>query len=109
MKRSTLFLAASLAASLACGANPTGGAVKHCYEVVDGNERTLIVIEEGSPQASVTIMDKGGGNAQKTLGRLEPGAFVYADGTRLLFDAETVRGSKGSLLDGIEGKATTCP
>jgi hypothetical protein len=109
MRRAPLALLGTLAASLACGALPSGATVKHCYEVVDGAERTLVVIEDGSPQASVTILDADGGNPQKTLGRLEAGAFVYADGTRLHFDAESVRGSAGSLLDGVVGKACPCP
>lgn len=103
--RTIVAVAALLA--LGCGGVPTGGTVKHCFEVVDGAERTWIIIEEGDP-ARVTIQDPDGGNKQVTVGRTEPGAFVYGDGSRLSFDAQGVRGH-GGLLEGITGSRFTCP
>lgn len=101
-----LFAVCALLA-LGCGGAPPGGTVKHCFEVIDGAERTLIIVEEGDP-AKVTIQDPDGGNKQVTLGRTETGAFVYGDGSRLSFDAKSVRGT-GGLIDGIVGSRIACP
>jgi len=94
--------------SLACGGDGKG-TVKHCYKIVDSGETSLFVIEDGSPSPSVTIMAEDGSNPQKTFGRLEPGAFVYANGSKMMFDKKKLSGAKGSFLEGIEGKATSCP
>lgn len=102
------FAALSVVLALGCaGARTLGGSVRHCFEMVDGDERTHIIIEEGDP-ARVTIQDPDGGNRQVTLGRWEPGAFVYGDGSRWRLDAQGVRG-QGGLIEGLVGRPISCP
>lgn len=105
----TLLLASLLVPALACGGILGEQSLRHCYTIVDGEEVTLLVIDEGGQMPSVTVMNPDGSDPIMTVGRLESGAFVYPDGTQLLFDDQTVRASEGGLLDGIEGTATTCP
>jgi hypothetical protein len=110
MSRSLILtLSGLLIPAFACGGILGDRSMKRCYKFVDGKEVTILILDEGGHMPSVTVMNPDGSDAVMTVGRLEPGAFVYQDGTRLFFDEQTIRGSDGSLLEGLEGTATTCP
>jgi len=89
-----------------------------CYELVDGNSRAVIKVE-AAPSANdsqggqVTIYSYLDGAEEfapeTTAGRLEPDAFVYADGTRLALTDTSLTWPQDSLLEGAVFAATACP
>ena len=98
-----------------------------CYELVEGSSRAVIKVE-----AAPSSNDAQGGQVtvyfdlktrkteklldgveeftpETTAGRLEPDAFVYADGTRLSLTDASLTWPQDSLLEGAVFTATSCP
>lgn len=89
-----------------------------CYELIEGSSRAVIKVEAApSPNdaqgGQVTIYSYLDGveefAAETTAGRLEPDAFVYADGTRLALTAQSLTWPQDSMLEGAVFTSTTCP
>ena len=110
---------------VACGGGTTGGggessspAQVRCYELVEGDSRAVIKVEP-APNAvdaqggQVTIYSFLGDTEEfppeTTAGRLEPNAFVYADGTTLALTADSLTWPQDSMLEGAVFTATSCP
>lgn len=112
----------------ACGSGgsdgPGGAAAKstksstRCYELVEGSSRTVIKVEPAprvnDPEGGrVTVYSYVGGAAdstpETTAGRLEAGAFVYGDGTRLALTDTSLAWPRDSMLEGAVFTATGCP
>ena len=102
-----------LGGALACGTLSGGESMKRCFSKKDGERDVILVIEDGQPQPSITVYERLEGKdlapPMKTYGRLEPGAFVYADGTRLVFDDQRLTWPENSLLAGAVYPASACP
>lgn len=110
----------------ACGprpSEPSGAASREatavrCYELVEGDSRTVIKVEP-APNAvdaqggQVTVYSFRGGTEEfapeTTAGRLESNAFVYADGTTLTLSQESLTWPRDSMLEGAVFTATSCP
>ena len=107
----------------ACGGSSGGSAESsaapvRCYELVEGESRAVIKVEP-APNAvdaqggQVTIYSFFGEAEEfppeTTAGRLEPDAFVYADGTTLSLTAESLTWPQDSMLEGAVFTATSCP
>lgn len=109
-----------------CGGGSTGGGggespsaeQVRCYELVEGESRAVIKVEPApnpvDPQGGqVTIYSFLGDTEEfppeTTAGRLEPNAFVYADGTTLALTAESLTWPDNSMLEGAVFTATSCP
>ena len=89
-----------------------------CYELVEGSSRAVIKVE-----AAPSVNDAEGGQVtvysyldgveefapETTAGRLEPDAFVYADGTRLTLTDASLTWPQDSLLEGAVFTASACP
>lgn len=110
----------------ACGSGSSegGAAAKstkystRCYELVEGSSRTVIKVEPAprvnDPEGGrVTVYSYVGGAAdstpETTAGRLEAGAFVYGDGTRLALTDTSLAWPRDSMLEGAVFTATGCP
>ena len=109
----------------ACGPGPSepsgtasNDATVRCYELVEGGSRTVIKVEP-APNAvdaqggQVTVYSFRDGTEEfppeTTAGRLEPSAFVYADGTTLTLREESLTWPRDSMLEGAVFTATSCP
>ncbi len=89
-----------------------------CYELVEGSSRAVIKVE-AAPSSNdaqggqVTVYSYLDGveefTPETTAGRLEPDAFVYADGTRLSLTDASLTWPQDSLLEGAVFTATSCP
>ena len=121
-------VAAALAVVLAvaaCGSEGAGGAaaeptqsLTRCYELVQGSSRTVIKVEPApsvnDPEGGqVTVYSYVGGaeefTPETTAGRLEAGAFVYGDGTRLALTDTSLAWPQDSMLEGAVFTAIGCP
>lgn len=89
-----------------------------CYELVEGSSRAVIKVEpapnpvddQGGQVTVYSYLDGAEEFApETTAGRLEPDAFVYADGTRLALTDTTLTWPQDSLLEGAVFAATACP
>lgn len=122
-------LGAVAVALAACGggstlSGPTSPAAElppdapRCYELVEGSSRTVIKVEpapssndsEGGQVTVYSYLDGAEEFApETTAGRLEPDAFVYADGTRLTLTDASLTWPQDSLLEGAVFTASACP
>ena len=98
-------------------AEPTQS-VTRCYELVQGSSRTVIKVEPApsvnDPEGGqVTVYSYVGGaeefTPETTAGRLEAGAFVYGDGTRLALTDTSLAWPQDSMLEGAVFTAIGCP
>jgi len=99
-------------------AQPADPAAVRCYELVEGSSRAVIKVE-AAPSANdaeggqVTVYSYLDGveefAPETTAGRLEPDAFVYADGTRLSLTDASLTWPQDSLLEGAVFTASACP
>jgi hypothetical protein len=109
--RMVLRLSTLLLLALACGGAP-GGAVR-CYELVEGDVVTTLVLDGAGDNGTITVYERKAGvdvePPQTTPGRLGEGSFTYADGTTLQFDAGALRWPEKSLLPGVVFKACASP
>ena len=89
-----------------------------CYELVQGSSRTVIKVEPApsvnDPEGGrVTVYSYVGGAEEfapeTTAGRLEAGAFVYGDGTRLALTDTSLAWPRDSMLEGAVFTAIGCP
>lgn len=89
-----------------------------CYELVEGSSRTVIKVEPArsanNPEGGrVTVYSYVGGaqefTPETTAGRLEAGAFVYGDGTRLALTDTSLTWPRDSMLKGAVFAAIDCP
>ena len=89
-----------------------------CYELVQGSSRTVIKVEPApsvnDPEGGrVTVYSYVGGAEEfapeTTAGRLEAGAFVYGDGTRLALTDTSLAWPQDSMLEGAVFTAIGCP
>lgn len=120
-----VLLCGSAALVSACGGGSAGGSSEssaatpvRCYEFVEGDSRAVIKVEP-APNAvdaqggQVTVYSFVGGTEEfppeTTAGRLEPDAFVYADGTTLTLTADSLTWPADSMLEGAVFTATSCP
>ena len=101
----------------AAAAEPTQSA-RRCYELVQGSSRTVIKVEPApsvnDPEGGrVTVYSYVGGAEEfapeTTAGRLEAGAFVYGDGTRLALTDTSLAWPRDSMLEGAVFTAIGCP
>lgn len=120
-----LVLAVAACGSGSGGSDGPGGAAAkstkssaRCYELVEGSSRTVIKVEPAprvnDPEGGrVTVYSYVGGAAdaapETTAGRLEAGAFVYGDGTRLALTDTSLAWPRDSMLEGAVFTATDCP
>ncbi len=85
---------------------------KLCFVLEEGDVRTYVVIEDGSPNASITILEQQNGKdivpPSTGPGTLEKNAVVLVDGTTLAFDDEKLTWPEGSLLAGTVFDAVDC-
>lgn len=97
---------------------PATPAAARCYELVEGSSRTVIKVESSpssndSEGGQVTVYSYLDGAEEfapeTTAGRLEPDAFVYADGTRLTLTDASLTWPQDSLLEGAVFTASACP
>jgi hypothetical protein len=131
MTRRLVGLAAALVlvpAVAACGSGGnegSGGAAAdsmqsstRCYELVEDSSRTVIRVEPArnanNPEGGQVTVYSYAGGAQEfapetTAGRLEDGAFVYGDGTRLALTDTSLTWPQDSMLKGAVFTATGCP
>ena len=127
MTKLAALLAAVAVALAACGggsttsadsAQPADPAAVRCYELVEGSSRAVIKVEaapsandaEGGQVTVYSYLDGAEEFApETTAGRLEPDAFVYADGTRLTLTDATLTWPQDSLLEGAVFTASACP
>ena len=120
--------AATLALAACGGGSPTPTAsdspqvpaqpASRCYELVEGSSRAVIKVE-AAPSSNdaqggqVTVYSYVDGveefSPETTAGRLEPDAFVYADGTRLTLTDTSLTWPQDSLLEGAVFTTTACP
>ena len=121
----TLVLVLAVAACGSGGSEGPGGAAAkstksstRCYELVEGSSRTVIKVEPAprvnDPEGGrVTVYSYVGGAAdstpETTAGRLEAGAFVYGDGTRLALTDTSLAWPQDSMLEGAVFTAIGCP
>jgi hypothetical protein len=102
----------SLLATLGCAGVLQGASMKRCFELREGDVVTTLVVEDAQGGRVTVYERKAGADVappQTTLGRLEEGAFIYADGTRLSFDDAKLTWPEGSLLPGVVFTACPCP
>lgn len=99
-------------------AQTAGPAAARCYELAEGSSRAVIKVEaapssndaEGGQVTVYSYLDGVEEFApETTAGRLEPDAFVYADGTRLTLTDASLTWPQDSLLEGAVFTATACP
>ena len=129
MTKLAALLGAVVVALAACsGGSPTPTAsdssqfpaqpAPRCYELVEGSSRAVIKVE-AAPSSNdaqggqVTVYSYLDGveefSPETTAGRLEPDAFVYADGTRLTLTDTNLTWPQDSLLEGAVFTTTACP
>lgn len=120
-----LMLVLAVAACGSGGSKGSGGAAAdstrsptRCYELVQGSSRTVIKVEPAprvnDPEGGqVTVYSYVGGvedsTPETTAGRLEAGAFVYGDGTRLALTDTSLAWPRDSMLEGAVFSASGCP
>lgn len=129
MKKLAVLLGAITVVVAACGggvstpagsdsAQPSAQPEIRCYELIEGGSRAVIKVEPApsandSQGGQVTIYSYIDGveefAPETTAGRLEPDAFVYADGTRLALTAQSLTWPQDSMLEGAVFTSTTCP
>ncbi len=121
MKAPALILVpVALAALVGCGGRGGGDtqAQTRCFELIDGSSRTVAKVApaqtaDNSQGGRITVYSYINGaqefQPETTAGRLEPDAFVYADGTRLALTGQTLTWPPGSLLAGAVFTSTACP
>jgi len=128
MTKFAALLAAVAVALAACGGGSTPAASDagesaapagaRCYELVEGSSRAVIKVEaapsandaEGGQVTVYSYLDGAEEFApETTAGRLEPDAFVYADGTRLTLTDASLTWPQDSLLEGAVFTASACP
>ena len=89
-----------------------------CYELVEDSSRTVIKVEPArnanNPEGGQVTVYSYVGGAQEfapetTAGRLEAGAFVYGDGTRLVLTDTSRTWPPDSMLKGAVFTASGCP
>ena len=84
-----------------------------CFVLREGDVSTHLVIEDGKPNGSMTVVERRGGIDVEPPttgpGDLEGNAFTLADGTRLEFDEARLVWPEGSLLAGSVFVASDCP
>ena len=120
--RATAWLLVPVAvAALAACSGRSGGeaqAQARCYELIEGSSRTVAKVApaqtaDNSEGGRITVYSYIDGakefEPETTAGRLEPDAFVYADGTRLALTDKTLTWPPGSLLAGAVFSSTACP
>lgn len=91
----------------------SASASKLCFVLEEGPKSTYIAIEYGSPNASVTILERKNGKdiepPSTAPATLEKKAVVLVDGTTLIFDDKKLTWPEGSLLAGTVFNAVGCP
>ena len=109
--RMMLRLSALLLLALACGGAP-GGTVR-CYELVEGDVVTTLVLDGAGDKGTITVYERKAGvdvePPQTTPGRRGDPSGTYPDGTTLQFDARTLRWPEKSLLPGVVFTACASP
>ncbi len=84
-----------------------------CFVLNEDTVSTYIILEDGEPNGSMTIIErKNGENIEPPStgpGNLEKNAFVLADGTSLEFDSAQLVWPDGSLLAGSVFISSECP
>lgn len=105
----------------ACGSSDSGGAGDtwpRCYSLDEGGSVATIRLEPrevpGEPQGGqITVYSTRDGREEfppeTTIGRLTPTTFVYADGTSLSFDEDSLRWPEDSVLQGAVFTVAGCP
>ncbi len=87
--------------------------VQRCFVLEQNGIQTYVAIEDTSPNASITILERRDGKdiepPSTGPGTLEDGAVVLVDGTRLVFDSTQLVWPEGSLLAGSVFVTTPCP
>ena len=121
MRATALFLVPVAVTALAACGGRSGGeaqAQARCYELIEGSSRTVAKIApaqmpNNSEGGQITVYSFINGakefEPETSAGRLEPDAFVYADGTRLALTDKTLTWPPGSLLAGAVFTSTACP
>ena len=88
-------------------------AQKLCFVLEEGDVNTYLVIEDGEPNASITVIERRNGEdiepPMTGPGTLEESAVVLVDGTRLEFNDTELVWPVGSLLAGSVFVASDCP
>ncbi len=88
-------------------------AMKRCFVLVEGAVSTHLVIEDGTPNASMTVIERKNGKdvvpPSTGPGTLEENAMTLVDGTRLEFNDTQLVWPEGSLLAGSVFTASECP
>ena len=87
--------------------------MQRCFVLKEGTVSTYLVIEDGTPNASMTVIERENGKdvvPQSTgPGTLEENAITLVDGTRLEFNDTQLVWPEGSLLAGSVFTASDCP
>lgn len=115
-----LLVPVAVVALTACSGRSGGEAQAQarCYELIEGSSRTVAKVApaqtaDNSQGGQITVYSYINGaqefQPETTAGRLEPDAFVYADGTRLALTGQTLTWPPGSLLAGAVFTSAACP
>lgn len=88
-------------------------AMQRCFVLKEGAVSTYLVIEDGTPNASMTVIERENGKdvvpPSTGPGTLEENAITLVDGTRLEFNDTQLVWPEGSLLAGSVFTASDCP
>lgn len=110
----------AVAVLAACGGRSGGEAQAQprCYELIEGSSRTVAKVAsaktaDNSEGGRITVYSYFNGKQEfepeTTAGRVEPDAFIYADGTRLALTDQKLTWPPGSLLAGAVFTSAACP
>ena len=87
--------------------------MQRCFVLKEGTVSTYLVIEDGTPNASMTVIERENGKdvvpPSTGPGTLEENAITLVDGTRLEFNDTQLVWPEGSLLAGSVFTASDCP
>lgn len=110
-KVSAIFLGITVLLTLGAVCNKQAKAFDRCYALADDPDQTIIRIMDKPGDGfndPIIVSDPNGKNAEQFLGKVEAGTFSYEFPGKWVFNEQDIRG-EGSIIDGITGKATTCP